>query len=58
MKYAWRLWEHDWRPGQAGRHRVMARATDARGRTQPMQRDPDRRNGIISHVLPVEVEVR
>jgi DMSO/TMAO reductase YedYZ molybdopterin-dependent catalytic subunit len=58
VKHAWRLWEYEWRPGAAGRHLVMARATDARGRTQPMQRDPARRNGIISHVLPVEVEVR
>jgi hypothetical protein len=36
----------------------MARATDRRRRTQPMQRDPDRRNYLVSHVLPVEVEVR
>jgi hypothetical protein len=36
----------------------MARATDSRGRTQPMKRDPDLRSYMISHVLPVEVEVR
>lgn len=58
IPYAWRLWEWSWRtPKQAGPRVVMARATDRRGRVQPMQRDPDRRNGMISHVLPVEVEV-
>jgi DMSO/TMAO reductase YedYZ molybdopterin-dependent catalytic subunit len=59
VRHAWRLWEHTWRvPDRAGRVRLLARATDARGRTQPTQRDPDRRNYMISHVLPVEVEVR
>ncbi|MEJ7638597.1 MAG: sulfite oxidase [Singulisphaera sp.] len=58
IPYAWRLWEWTWRtPKQAGPRIVMARATDRRGRVQPMKRDPDRRNGMISHVLPVEVEV-
>jgi DMSO/TMAO reductase YedYZ molybdopterin-dependent catalytic subunit len=59
VRHAWRLWEYDWRtPKHAGRQRLMARASDSRGRTQPMQRDPDRRTYMISHVLPVEVEVR
>ncbi len=56
---AWRLWEYDWHtPPRPGRYTVMARATDARGRVQPMERDPDRRSYMISHVLPIEVEVR
>jgi hypothetical protein len=42
----------------AGLYTVMARAIDARGRTQPMERDPDRRSYMISHVLPIEVEVK
>jgi DMSO/TMAO reductase YedYZ molybdopterin-dependent catalytic subunit len=59
VAHAWRLWEYAWRtPARAGRHMLMARATDRRGRTQPLTRDPDRRNAMISHVLPVEVEVR
>ena len=59
VKYAWRLWEYTWRtPERAGRHVVMARATDERGRTQPLERDRDRRNAIVNHVLPMEVEVR
>jgi hypothetical protein len=35
----------------------MARATDSRGRTQPMERDPDRGTYEINHCLPIEVEV-
>ncbi len=51
---SWRLWEYDWRSPQAGRHTLMARATDVRGRSQPLQRDRDRRGYMVSHVLPVE----
>jgi len=59
VAHAWRLWEHHWKtPERPGRAKVMARATDQRGLTQPMQRDPDRRNYMISHVLPIDVEVR
>jgi hypothetical protein len=36
----------------------MARAADAGGNLQPMQRDPHRGSYIISHVQPIEVEVR
>lgn len=58
-RYTWRLWEYNWPTTvKAGRYTVMARATDARGRVQPMQRDADRRNYMISHVLPISVEVR
>jgi DMSO/TMAO reductase YedYZ molybdopterin-dependent catalytic subunit len=56
--FAWRLWEHEWSPRQPGKAVLMARATDSRGRTQPMQRDPDRRMYMISQVLPVVVVVR
>jgi DMSO/TMAO reductase YedYZ molybdopterin-dependent catalytic subunit len=59
VKYAWRLWEFHWHtPAQTGRHTVMARATDARGRTQPMERDMHRGTYIITHVQPIEVEIR
>jgi DMSO/TMAO reductase YedYZ molybdopterin-dependent catalytic subunit len=58
VPHSWRLWESSWRtPDQAGRMILMARATDERGRIQPMQRDPDLRNVMIHHVLPVEVVV-
>lgn len=56
--YTWRRWEITWQaPSQPGQRTLMARATDARGRTQPMQRDRDRRDGMISHVLPIEIDV-
>jgi DMSO/TMAO reductase YedYZ molybdopterin-dependent catalytic subunit len=59
VDFCWRLWEHHWDvPLKAGRYTVMARATDARGRKQPMERDLDRRSYMISHVLPIEVEVK
>jgi DMSO/TMAO reductase YedYZ molybdopterin-dependent catalytic subunit len=59
VPYAWRRWEYEWRtPARAGKQRLMARATDSQGRTQPLERDRDRRNYMISHVLPIDVEVR
>lgn len=54
---AWRRWEYPWRPERPGRTSLIARATDADGRVQPLQRDTDRRTYMIHHVLPVEVEV-
>jgi DMSO/TMAO reductase YedYZ molybdopterin-dependent catalytic subunit len=58
-RYAWRLWEYQWHtPGKEGKVRIMARATDSKGRVQPLERDPDRRNYMISHVLPVDVTIK
>jgi DMSO/TMAO reductase YedYZ molybdopterin-dependent catalytic subunit len=58
VPHSWRLWEFPWRtPNQAGRVTLMARATDARDRQQPMERDHDRRNYVVNHGLPVEVNV-
>src|SRR5205085_2820336 len=37
---AWRLWEFNWKtPAGSGKSTLMARATDAKGRTQPIERD-------------------
>ena len=36
----------------------MARATEARGRTQPSDRDAHRGTYMISHIQPIEVEIR
>jgi DMSO/TMAO reductase YedYZ molybdopterin-dependent catalytic subunit len=58
VPFCWRLWEYRWRPSAAGKVELRARATDGRGRTQPAARDPGRRNYMISHVVPVPVEVR
>jgi DMSO/TMAO reductase YedYZ molybdopterin-dependent catalytic subunit len=59
VPHSWRLWDYEWQtPGQAGFVTVMARATDRRNRVQAGKHDPDRRGYKISHVLPVEVELR
>jgi DMSO/TMAO reductase YedYZ molybdopterin-dependent catalytic subunit len=56
--FTWRRWEYAWEtPEESGPCILMARATDAQGCVQPMQRDEDRRDAVISHVLPIEVEV-
>jgi DMSO/TMAO reductase YedYZ molybdopterin-dependent catalytic subunit len=56
---AWRLWEFNWKtPARAGRATLFASATDSKGRTQPMERDPDRGTYMINHLLPIVVEVR
>ena len=55
----WQLWEYDWSVPQApGRCVLMARATDSRGRTQPMERDLDRGTYEINHCLPIEVVIQ
>jgi len=56
---AWRLWEYDWKtPAQPGKAELMARATDSKGRTQPIERDWNRGTYIINHLLAITVEVR
>jgi DMSO/TMAO reductase YedYZ molybdopterin-dependent catalytic subunit len=56
---AWRLWEFNWQtPAAAGTQILLARASDSLGRTQPVQRDPDRGTYMINHLLPVRVEVQ
>jgi len=57
--FAWRLWSYDWHtPKKTGEVRIMVRATDSKGRIQPLDRDPDRRNYMISHVRPVDVVIQ
>jgi sulfite oxidase len=34
-KYGWRVWQYDWKAPE-GEHTLMARATDAAGKTQPL----------------------
>jgi DMSO/TMAO reductase YedYZ molybdopterin-dependent catalytic subunit len=58
VPFAWRLWEYTWRRPTTGKHTLLARATDVRGREQPLERDPGRRNYVITHVRPTPVEVR
>ncbi len=59
VPHAWRFWEWEWSaPDRSGPLVLMSRATDSEGRTQPMTRDPDRRDSMINHVLPIEVVLR
>src|SRR6267143_2154309 len=56
---AWRLCEFIWKtPDRPGKATLIARATDSKGRTQPMERDPDRGTYMINHLLPITVEVK
>jgi len=58
VPFVWRLWEFAWAvPKEPGRYALMVRATDGRGRTQPLKHDRDRRNYMINFIAPVEVEV-
>lgn len=56
--FCWRTWEFDWVPTARGPAKLIARATDRAGSTQPEARDPDRRSYMINHLVPVEVTVR
>ncbi len=59
IRNAWRLWEYDWPvPTKAGKATLVVRATDSEGRTQPTERDKDRRSYMVNHLLPIEIEVR
>jgi len=59
IRHAWRLWEYDWPvPAKPGKATLLARATDSKGRTQPMERDQNRRSYMVNHLVPIEVEVR
>ena len=56
---SWRLWHYDWQvPNETGFRSLMVRATDSRGRTQPLERDANRGTYMINHCLPVEIEIR
>ena len=38
-KFSWTFWSFDWRKPAAGEHRLVSRATDAEGRSQPTAED-------------------
>jgi DMSO/TMAO reductase YedYZ molybdopterin-dependent catalytic subunit len=36
-RYAWRLWDFEWKPREAGTYVVLSRATDSQRRSQPLE---------------------
>ncbi len=61
--FCWRKWVYEWTSPTANAFtpkqvKLVARATDDAGNTQPAERDPDRRSYMINHLVPVEVTVR
>lgn len=58
VQNAWRLWEFIWDvPDTTGTHTLLARASDAQGRTQPTQRVAEYGTYMINHLLPITVRV-
>lgn len=55
VPFTWRLWEYQWTPAATGRHKLLARATDEQGQTQPSEHSKDRRTYMINRVTAVEV---
>jgi DMSO/TMAO reductase YedYZ molybdopterin-dependent catalytic subunit len=54
----WVLWEYAWENPSRGEASILVKATDDKDRTQPATRDPDRRQYMINHLVPVAVTVR
>lgn len=56
VPFSWRLWEWDWSvPQKPQKYRLMVKATDRRGRTQPTERDANRRGYMVNHLVPVDL---
>ena len=55
-RYAWRLWELDWQ-APAGKHTLIARATNAAGQMQPLSQEWNPSGYLWNVAQPVEVEV-
>jgi len=55
-RYAWRLWELDWQAA-AGKHTLMARATNAAGQTQPLAEEWNPSGYLWNVAQRVTVEV-
>ncbi len=57
--FAWRHWQHLWEAKELGTYRILSRATDAKGRKQPMNADWNvlgyGNNGVCEHGITVQV---
>jgi DMSO/TMAO reductase YedYZ molybdopterin-dependent catalytic subunit len=50
LPYAWVYWSYDWKIPSAGPYDLSVRATDERGRKQPLDREPDRADSFEFNV--------
>jgi len=57
-RYAWRRFELDWRPPEPGSYFILSRATDARGRVQPITPQWNPSGYLWNAVDRVRVDVR
>lgn len=59
QRYAWRHWEYLWTAEAAGERTIMARATDANGRSQPETADWNvlgyGNNGVREHAVTIRI---
>ena len=56
-RYAWRQFDHLWRPAQNGSYVVLSRATDSRGRVQPIVADWNPSGYLWNTIDQVRVDV-
>jgi DMSO/TMAO reductase YedYZ molybdopterin-dependent catalytic subunit len=55
---AWRLWECETTvPSKPGRYQAYSRATDSKGRTQPLSHDQRNYGYVVHFIVPINVEV-
>ena len=56
-RYAWRLFEYDWKALNEGRYTLLARATNEAGETQPMEQRWNPSGYLWNVVHRVEIEI-
>ena len=56
-RFSWTLWEYLWEAAAPGCYTLLARATTASGRVQPLEHDPLHGGYLIHHSRPTPVEV-
>jgi DMSO/TMAO reductase YedYZ molybdopterin-dependent catalytic subunit len=56
-RYCWTLWEYLWEVAEPGDYTLLARATSAGGRVQPVQHDPLNGGYLIHHSRPTPVRM-
>jgi len=56
--YAWQRWEYQWEVRKPGFYLIRARATDAKGNTQPLQAQWNFRGYAVNSIHTVPVTVR